>query len=259
MNAAENDTERETPVIFTWADREGSSWWLAFFIFVSFLLHSSAFFLFQGKDPTAPRTVRTAPIVQVLTPPGENAASTPETAALLQWIAMHDPALVAKVQTIEPKGLLDIRYRPSFQVIRTQPLGAPLDPPVIQIPPARDPLALIRSVLPSEKITPAAPQRQSTQIRFSSALQSRTKEQPAFTPRAKTSASVQPTVVLAGVKDDGETRFAFVQQASGDTALDEDALTFTGTLHFAPSGETMQWGTVTFAWGDDIIAASAPK
>ena len=82
-----NDTERETPVIFTWADREGSSWWLAVFIFLSFLLHSAAFFIFQGKDPAAPRTVRTAPVMQMLTPPGESAASTPEAAALLQWIA----------------------------------------------------------------------------------------------------------------------------------------------------------------------------
>ena len=59
-----NDTEFETPVIFTWADRESSSWWLAAFIFLSFLLHSAAFFVFQGKDPVAPRTVRTSPIVQ---------------------------------------------------------------------------------------------------------------------------------------------------------------------------------------------------
>ena len=250
-----NDTEAETPVIFTWADREGSSWWLAVFIFVSFLLHSAAFFVFQGKDPAPPRTVRTAPIVQLLTPPGESAASTPETAALLQWIATHDPAFVARIQTVEPTGLLDIRYRASFEVIRTQPLGAPLDPPVVQIPPARDPLALIRSVSPSEKITPVAPQPQSTQIRFSSALQSRAKGQPAFTPRATITANVQPTIVLAGVNGDGGTRFAFVQQACGDTALDGDALTFASTLHFAPSGDAMQWGTITFAWGDDVIAA----
>ncbi|MEO6788689.1 MAG: hypothetical protein ABI318_21415 [Chthoniobacteraceae bacterium] len=254
-----NDTEAETPVIFTWADREGSSWWLAAFIFLSFLLHSAAFFLFQGKNPAAPRAIRTAPVVQLLTPPGESAASTPETAALLQWIATHDPALVARIQTIEPKGLLDVRYRPSFQTIRTQPLGAPLDPPAMQIPPARDPLALIRSLSPSERVTPPAPQQQPTHIRLSAALQSRMNEQPSFTPHAKTTATVQPTIVLAGVNGEGEARFAFVQQACGDVALDADALTFIRTLRFAPSGDPMQWGTITIAWGDDIIAPAAPK
>ena len=78
-----NDTERETPVIFTWADREGSSWWLAAFIFLSFLLHSSAFFLFQGKNPAAPRMVRTAPPVQFLSASDDPAARSPENDALL--------------------------------------------------------------------------------------------------------------------------------------------------------------------------------
>jgi len=254
-----NDTEAETPVIFTWADREGSSWWLAATIFMSFLLHSAAFFLFQGRNPATPRTIRTAPVVQWLTPPGESAASTPETAALLQWIATNDPALLANVQTVEPKGLLDIPYQPSFQIIRTQPLGAQLDPPAMQIPLARDPLTIIRSVSPPEKPRVSTPPPQPTQIWFSTALQARSKEQRAFTPAAKTTVTVQPTVVLAGVNGDGETRFAFVQQASGNKELDDDALAFARGLHFAPSAEPMQWGTVTVTWGDDTIPPPPPK
>lgn len=259
MNATAQETERETPVIFTWADREGSSWWLAVFIFLSFLAHSSAFFLFQGKNPVPPRTVRTAPVVQILSSSGDAANRNPEAEALLQWIATHDPALVAKVQTIEPAGLLDIRYRPSFQTIRTQPLGAPPDPPTIQIPPARDPLALIRSLSPSEKITAAIPAAQTTQVKFSTALHARSKEQAAFSPHAKTNTTVQPTIVLAGVNAEGETRFAFLQQASGDEALDAEALSFVRTLRFAASGEATQWGTVTFTWGDDILAPATQK
>jgi len=254
-----NDTERETPVIFTWADREGSSWWLAAFIFLSFLLHSAAFFLFQGKNPASPRTVRTAPLVQVLSASNDPAARSPENDALLQWIAMHDPALVAKVQTVEPKGLLNVPYRPSYLTIRTQPLGAPPEPPTIQIPPARDPLALIRSVSPSEKHDIAAITSQPTQVRFSTALQSRATKAPPFVPGTKSSASVQPTSVLAGVNAEGETRFAFVQQDCGDTALDADALTFVRTLRFNPSGDALQWGTITIAWGDDVIAPASQK
>ncbi len=259
MNETAQEVERETPVIFTWADRESSSWWLAVFIFLSFLAHSSAFFLFQGKNPVPPRTVRTAPMVQILSPSGDSANRNPETEALLQWIATHDPALVAKVQTIEPAGLLDIRYRPSFQTIRTQPLGAPPDPPTIQIPPARDPLALIRSISPSEKIMPVTPEPQITQVRFSNALQSRSKGRPDFSPRTKTNTTVQPTIILAGVNAEGETRFVFLQQASGDDVLDTETLNFVRTLHFAPSGEATQWGTITFAWGDDILAPATQK
>jgi hypothetical protein len=254
-----NDTERETPVIFTWADREGSSWWLAAFIFLSFLLHSAAFFLFQGKNSVAPRMVRTAPLVQILYASNDPATRSPENDALLQWIAMRDPALVAKVQTVEPKGLLDVPYHPSFQTIRTQPLGAPPEPPTIQIPPARDPLSLIRSVSPPEKHDTATPAAQPTQIRLSATLQSRSTKMPALTPGTKTSTNVQPTIVLAGVNSEGETRFAFVQQDCGDTALDADALTFVRTLHFAPSGDALRWGAITIEWGDDVTAPATQK
>ena len=109
MNGTAQEVERETPVIFTWADREGSSWWLAVFIFLSFLAHSSAFFLFQGKNPVPPRTVRTAPVVQILSSAGDAASRNSETEALLQWIATHDPALVAKVQPDTPASRADLR------------------------------------------------------------------------------------------------------------------------------------------------------
>lgn len=254
-----NEMEAETPVIFTWADREASSWWLAAFIFISFLLHSAAFFVFQGREPAPPRTIRAAPMVQILTATDDPAHHNPETDALLQWIAVHDPALVAKMQTVEPVGLLDVRYRPSYEVIRTQPLGAPPEPPTIQIPPARDPVAMIRSVSPSEKIAPVAVQPQATEVRLSAALQSRVKEPPAFVPTVKTTVTVQPTIVFAGVNGDGETRFAFLQQACGAPALDSDALAFVRGLNFSKTGDSVQWGTVTIAWGDDVIAPAAPR
>lgn len=259
MNSAAQETERDTPVIFTWADREGSSWWLAVFIFVSFLLHSAAFFLFQGKDPVPPRAVRTAPMVQILTASADPAQRNPEADALLQWIATHDPALMAKAQTVEPVGLLGVTYRPSFRIVRTPPLGAPPELPTIQVPSARDPLALIRSLSPSEKITPVAVAPQATEVRVSDALLSRAKDRPVFAPRERTTATVQPTVVLAGVNGDGEARFAFVQQACGDNVLDADALAFVRALHFSKGGDAVQWGTITIAWGDDIIAPPAQK
>ena len=259
MNDTERQTEHDTPVIFTWADREGSSWWLAAFIFLSFLAHSAAFFIFQGKDPAATRTIRTAPLVQILSATSDSAAHSQENDALLRWIATHDPALVAKIQTVEPKGLLNVPYLPSFQSLRTLPLGAPQESATLQIPPAREPLALIRSVSPPEKFTLPAPASQPTQVRLAPALQSRSTKVPRIAPLAKVGASVQPTTVLAGVNGDGETRFVFVQQGSGDDALDAEAVAFVRAMRFTPSGDALLWDTLAIEWGDEVVAPATQK
>ena len=82
---------------------------------------------------------------------------------------------------------------------------------------------------------------------------------PAITPGTKASATVQPTIVLVGVNAEGEARFAFVQQGCNDNALDADALAFVRALRFSPSGDALQWSTITIEWGDDVIAPAAQK
>jgi hypothetical protein len=249
-----SDPESTPPLIFSWADREGSSWWLAAFIFLSFLLHSAAFFVFQGASPLTARAPRTAPTVQLLFPSSEPADRSPEANALLQWIATQDPALVAKIQTVEPGGLIDVPYRPSYLTVRTQPLGAPPEPPTIQFPPARDPLAMIRSLSPQTRTAPTAPAPQPTEINFSSTLKERLSDVPKLIPQTKADKRLQPTTLLIAVSGNGETRFAFLQQRSESPALDSEASAFVRTLRFAPGGGELQWGTVTFEWGDDAVA-----
>jgi outer membrane biosynthesis protein TonB len=246
-------------VIFDWSDREGSSWWLAAFIFLSFLLHSLAFFVFQGKTPPPHRGMRTAPAVQILSA-SDPASLSPEATALLQWIATQDPALVAKTQTVQPGGLTDIVYRPSFQIMRTQPLAAPPEPPTIQFPAARDPVALIRSLSRTKAaIAPALP-AQPTQITFSHALDERRSPTLSLIPQAKADTTVQPSVLLVGVSAQGETRFTFLQQSSGSPALDSEAAAFIRSSRFGAGEEDLVWGTVTFAWGDDaLVRPDSPK
>lgn len=241
-------------LIFTWENPENENWWLAAFVFLSFLLHSAAFFLFQGKDPAPPQVIRTAPMVQILSDPPPGAARSSENDALLQWIAMQDPALTAKMQTFEPKGLLDIRYRASFETPRTPPLAMPLDPPVVQTPIARDPLTMIRSVSIPEKSAPATLPRQPTTVDFSSALQARLGSPPAIAPGITSRIIVHPTYIFAGVNADGEARFAFVQRSSGDPTLDQAALQFVRSVRFSPATVPMEWGNVLFMWGDDVAA-----
>lgn len=254
-----NDTERETPVIFTWADRESSSWWLAAFILLSFLLHSATFFVFHGKENSPPKIIRAAPSIQIICAASDPAMNTPEDRALLEWIAINDPALVAGVQAAEPKGLLDIPYRPSFQTLRTQPIGSQPEPPGAQVSAAMDSLALLRAISPKEKSVAPAIIPQATRFAFSEPLATRSGERIAFTPHAKSSVPLQPTLLLAGVDAEGSVRFAFIQQGCGVAALDAEALELVKAHRFSASASALEWGTVTVAWGDDAFATDSPK
>ena len=82
---------------------------------------------------------------------------------------------------------------------------------------------------------------------------------PRIAPLAKVGASVQPTTVLAGVNGDGETRFVFVQQGSGDDALDAEAVAFVRAMRFTPSGDALLWDTLAIEWGDEVVAPATQK
>ena len=246
-----------TGLTFDWPDRQPSSWALAGLIFASVALHSAAFFLFQTKEPHVKAPPRPAPSVQLLTPFAPDGTRSAENEALLQWIATQDPALVAHIPSVEPKGLLDVAYRPSFQTIRTHPLGVPPEPATIQFPPPRDPLALIRSAISGREAKPVTLPSQPTIITISATLAARAPGNLRIVPAAKTGKPVEPTTVLVGVGEKGEVRLAFLQQGSGSADLDAEATAYVEKIHFARAAEPMSWGIVTFLWGDD--AQSAPK
>lgn len=234
---------------FSWR-RQRSSWLLAGFIFAALLFHSATFFLFQTIIPPRIATPRTAPPVQLLTPFAPDGTPSPENEAVLNWIATADPAIVARVPDVQPSGLLNIPYRPSYLTPRTAPLGVPPEPASIQFPPARDPLSLIIAA----PQTPAAPSviAQNTLVTFSTSLATRAPASTKFTPTQRSNKPIENTRLLLGVSDKGEVRFSFLQQASGFPALDAEADNFLRTLKFfASSDAPITWGVVTFEWGDD--------
>jgi hypothetical protein len=237
---------------FHWPRLDRSSWVLAGFIFLSLVLHSAAFFLFQASSPIRPPAPRPAQPVQLLTPFGADGSPSPENASLLAWIAAEDPALVASVPDVQPAALLAVEYLPSYREMRTAPQGVPEEPATVQFPSAREPLALILGNNP----LPAAPEPllnpQPTRIEFSAQLSSRAPAT-AFSPAAKVSKAVQPTRILTGINADGEVHFTFLQQpSSGEATLDAEATTFLQGLRFAPAqGTPTVWGFTTFYWGDD--------
>ena len=234
---------------FSWR-LQRSSWLLAGFIFAALLFHSATFFLFQTIVPPRIATPRTAPPVQLLTPFAPDGSPSPENEAVLNWIATADPAIVARVPDVQPSGLLNIPYRPSYLTPRTAPLGVPPEPASIQFPPARDPLSLIIAA----PQPPAAPSviAQNTLVTFSASLATRAPASTKFTPTQRSNKPIENTRHLIGVTDKGEVRFSFLQQASGFPTLDAEADNFLRTLKFsASSNAPITWGTVTFEWGDD--------
>ena len=237
---------------FSWR-RQRSSWLLAGFIFAALLFHSATFFLFQTIVPPRIPTPRTAPPVQLLTAVDLNtlpAQDKIDAEAVLNWIATADPAIVARVPDVQPSGLLNIPYRPSYLTPRTAPLGVPPEPASIQFPPARDPLSLIIAAPQA----PAAPSVivQNTLVTFSASLATRAPASTKFTPTQRSNKPIENTRHLIGVTDKGEVRFSFLQQASGFPALDAEADNFLRTLNFSASSDApITWGIVTFEWGDD--------
>ena len=239
-------------LIFSWR-RQRSSWLLAGFIFVALILHSAAFFLFQTIIPTRIATPRTAPPVQLLTAFAPDGSPSPENETALNWIASADPAIVARVPDVQPSGLLDVPYRPSFLTPRTAPLGVPPEPASIQFPPAREPLALIIAA-PQAPAIPNVP-TQNTLVTFSASLATRASIVAKFSPSQRSPKSVESTRLFLGVSDKGEVSFSFLQQASGSPALDAEADNFARSLKFSTSPENpIAWGTVTIEWGDDAMS-----
>jgi hypothetical protein len=237
--------------LFTWPRRQRSSWALAGFIFLSLMLHSAPFFLFQTAAPHLTPPPRTAHPVQLLTALAPDGKPSPENDELLRWVAANDPAIVSRVPSVEPPALLEVRYSPSFATPRTPPLGVPAEPTTVQFPPARDPLALILGAEPRAAIPPVEITRQETSVSFSATLAARAPAGIRFSPVAKSAKPIEPARVLVGVTPGGEVRFTFIQQTSGEPALDREAIEFLTALRFA-NARAIEWGHATIHWGDEI-------
>ncbi len=241
--------------IFSWPRRQHSSWTLAGCIFLMLFFHSSAFFIFQAALPGRSSAPRTAPPLQVLTPFAPDGSPSPENETLLRWLDAEDPAIIARVPAVEPPNLLDIQYRPSFATPRTPPLASPVEPATIQFPPARDPLSLILgSPAAGTEVPLPHVETQATRIEFSGALLLRAPKDTAFQPPAAATTPVVATRFLVGISAGGSVRYFFLQQPSGEQALDTAAAATLRLLKFTPAEHAAEaWGTATFRWGDDAM------
>jgi hypothetical protein len=244
----------QKPMTFDWSGRHRSSWMLALLIFGSLVLHSSAFLFVHIRTKERNVIPKTAQPIQLLTPFAPDGTPSPENEAVLKWIAAEDPSIVARVVAVEPEGLLDVPFRPSYLVSRTRPRDVPAEATTIQYPPARDSMEFILGA--DAKPAPALPpQRETvTQAFFRGALQSRMPSDTALTLAAKSPESLQTVELLVGVAATGEVRFCFVQSNSGVAEMDAEAVRLVSGIRLATSAEPMVWGEASIRWGSDAVA-----
>jgi hypothetical protein len=240
----------EPDLTFQWPPERGFPYVLFVCVAGSLLAHAGTFFLFQIVDPHRVTIPQPAPHVSILTP------NTPENVALLRWIEAEDPALIATDNSVPPPGLVGVRYVPSFAAPRTAPLGSPIEKSQeVLFPPAVTRLAAVEAV-PAPVVLAPATTSATTQIRFAGELATRALvRNPALKAPQLATAPVAPTILLAGVNDNGEIRYQIVQQPCGSPKLDELAISHLRRLSFAAAGAPITWAHVTFAWGADAYAA----
>jgi len=239
-------------LIFRWSPPARGKWAIAGFLLASLAVHAVGFYLFQILYP---------PAVALLPPPGRVSLIAPnsdEGLLLLRWLDAEDPALASTTQApVEGKSLTmpTIQHAPSY-------LGR--QPPLIEIPraspelrvPSANPPAPVERLTPRPRFpTKIAP----TVVRFSSEFD---KLGPVQIPDLKFHApghdAPQAARFRIAVDDKGDLSYCFLQDSSGDAALDAQArayltlcrFSFTASPSSAPAIFT--WGSATIEWGNDI-------
>ncbi len=243
----------EPPMTFDWSGQHRSSWALAGFIFLSLFLHSAAFFFVHVSTPERQLIPKTSQPIQLLTRFAPDGSPSEENEAVLRWVAAEDPAVVARVLSVEPPSLLEVPYRPSFAVSRTLPRDIPAEPATIQYPPARDSMEYILgsdAPPPASKPTVAAAK---TGVEFHGALQARTPSEVQLSVEAKSPQSLSAVQLLAGVAASGEVRFCFIQSSSGVVEMDAEAVRLVSNIRLKTAEDAMVWGSVSVYWGSDSV------
>lgn len=235
-------------------ERERFPWFLLLCVVLSFLAHAGSFLIFQVVYPQQVTVPPPPPQVQLLSP------ATPEYEAIMNWVEADDPALVASAHSVRPANLLDVPYRPSFEVQRTAPLGVPEAPVTLEYPAARDPLAIIRSGDRQPTPPAPAPGPLPTHLTLSPTLAAQTLIQPPdLAVNVRASAPVESSRYLLGVTDRGEVRFVFLQRSCGDAQLDTAGTRQLARATFDPIPVPITWGYATIAWGDAVFGKAPPS
>ena len=74
-----------------------------------------------------------------------------------------------------------------------------------------------------------------------------------FAPDVRSSNALLPTRFMVGVDSQGQVQHVFLQNSSGESAVDAFASRSVKALTFTRAEEPFAWGFITIAWGDDVL------
>ncbi len=243
-------------LLFHWERPRQRKLAIAGFLAASVGLHALCFYLFQVVYP---------PTISLLPPPARVsliAATSPESQSYLNWLEAEDPALASQTQRpadARAFQLPKLTHIPSY-------VAAPprlKEPPAAQISPAT-PSAMPPAPVPvrTTSAPSTAPIAPSTLI-FSDGLHDLPVTHPALKFQASSREAPQSARFRVAVDSLGVIRYLFLEQSSGDSALDEEARQYLVLARFQPgppltNSPGITWATASFEFGNDLQLPPGP-
>lgn len=235
-------------LLFRWERPRQRRFAIAGFLLASAALHALCFYVFQVVYP---------PAISLLPPPAQVSVIAPtsqEARTFLNWLNAEDPALAS--QTLRSPDarafqLPKLAHVPSY--LSVPPRLKELPPPrvVLQAPAAMPP-APVPEAPAAQPIPPAvAP----TSLNFSDPLHDLLVAHPDLKFRASSREAPQSARFRLAVDSLGVVRYTFLEQSSGDAALDAQARHDLALSRFQMGSRTTQdlvWATATFEFGTDL-------
>jgi len=238
-------------LLFRWERPRQRKVAIAGFLLASATLHALCFYLFQVVYP---------PAITLLSPPAQVsliAPTTEDARAFLNWLDAEDPALATRTERpadARAFQLPKLAHVPSYLAVPPKLKGLPTPGISPAAPSAMTPAPV--PVGPAANFAP--PVLASTVLIFSDELG----ELPVTRPELIFHNSLQrdaPESARFRIAVDslGTVRYSFLEQSSGDAALDEQARHYLVLCRFERgghprSGDALTWGTATFEFGTDL-------
>ena len=237
-------------LLFHWERPRRRKVAIAGFLLASASLHALCFYVFQVVYP---------PAIALLPPPAQVtviAPTTPEARTFLSWLNAEDPALASQTRRPEDARafqLPKLAHVPSYVAVQPKlkemppQHGTPAMPSAM--PPAPVPLA--------PPANPPLPLTAPTTLLFAGSLRDRPVAHPDFKFRAATREAPESARFRVAVNSSGVIRYSFLEQSSGDAALDEQARQYLALCRFqSKPGSTpesaLTWASATFEFGTDL-------
>lgn len=249
MNAS-GYAQPQGSLLFHWEGPRRRRFAIAGFLIASVALHALCFYLFQVVYP---------PAISLLPPPAQVsviAPTTEEARAFLNWLSAEDPALASQTQRPEDARafqLPKLAHIPSYVAVPPSLKEAPSFPAlrsaVSAMPPGPVP------VKPTNE--PPPPLLAPTTLFVSGALGRLPIVHPPLNFRASVRETPQAARFRLAVDSLGVVRYAFLEQSSGDTALDSQARHYLALCRFQNieslgKNNGLLWATGNFEFGIDL-------